>query len=310
MFQSGNLWISNIVQQYPTRTYRMIFVCVLLLGTVVMFVLATTQFDSKFNVDLSDDASDTFIDFDQIQIDQNLLLRRRILFYTRLSTNDQKKTKWEHDLHMFLKQNSPFYQNRTICADYWIVTFRFMDILLDTAHRLPNWCIVIVMEGDDYIGIVPPNIFRLTGVIQQELAQISLFFRESLLLPKGLYTVQKNLGYLWAIFHQATVIWDFDHVNEIVINQTVLPFPLKDKIDAWTMNNYMKPLFNPYTCFQSDIGYLWPRGYPFQSFVVRVLQISILEYFLRLFRIHHKTIHRVQSRQFNGQRKKLPSSIL
>ena len=285
MFQSINSWISNINQRYPTQTYPIIFCCILLLGSAVMFVLATTQFEPKAKHDTLDDMSQMLVDFDQIQIDHDLLLRRRMLLYTQNFGMNQRRAKWQQDLQAFLIRHSPFYQNRSICADYWLVTFRFVDIIFDTANRLPNWCIVIVMEGDDYIGIAPRNIFRLTGVIQQELAQISSFVKESLLLPKGLYTIQKNLGYLWAIFHQATVIWDFDNINEIIINQTVLPFPLNDTVNAWSIPNYMKPLFNPYTCFVTNkIEGFWSRGYPFQSFGVGLIRLLIRSILYRLFR--------------------------
>lgn len=283
MFQSIQSWISNINQRYPTRIYPMIFACILLLGSAVMLILATTQFESKSSSDALDEMSEVLIKFDRIQLDQDLLLRRRMLHHTQHSGIDQRRAKWQQDLQALLMRHSPFYQNRSICADYWLITFNFLDIIFDTANRLPNWCIVIVMEGEDYIGAAPPNIFRLTGQIQQELAQISSFVKESLLLPKGLYTVRKNLGYLWAIFHQATVIWDFDNINEIIVNQTVLPFPLNETLNAWTIPNYMKPLFNPYTCFgTNNIQEFWSRGYPFQSFGVCLFHGYVLFILQRL----------------------------
>jgi hypothetical protein len=124
------------------------------------------------------------------------------------------------------------------------------------------------MKGDEEINELTPNIFRLTGVIQRELAMISPFYQAALLSPNDIYTARKNLGYLWAIYHEAKVIWDFDHTNEMVIDQSVLPFPLGETIEAATVSNYNSTLFNPYLFFVSNINPMLPRGYPFRLYKV------------------------------------------
>ncbi len=253
----------SITQRYLSRN----FLCIIVLGIVFIIFAGTIRLKSKQD-QIVYFPGKPLINFDEIKIDREVLLRNKMAFYKRSLGTNQKNKSWQQDIQRYLTRVSPYFQNRSICADYWIVFFDWSEIVLETAKRLPNWCIVVVIERDDDIGKVTPNVFRLTGIIQRELAMISPFYQASILSPKDLYTTRKNLGYLWAIYHEATIIWDVDHTNEMIISQSVLPFPFNETIEAVTVSNYNSTLFNPYLFFASNINPLWPRGYPFRLFQV------------------------------------------
>jgi hypothetical protein len=233
------------------------------------------------------------INFDDIKYDKDRHLHRRILANRRSLAANKKNTNWQQEIRGFLTRVSPHFRNGSVCSNYWAVAVEFSRNVLETAKQLPNWCIVLVSDGQEQI---PPkladNIFILNGIIQYELAQISAFYKESLLLPKGLYSVQKNLGYLWAIFHGATMVWDFDSVNELIVNQSVLSIPLNETVEVFTIPNHNSTLFNPYSVFASNFERICSRGYPFRSF-----KVSYLNSFF-LLKLHPHTLHNVYSLYF------------
>lgn len=211
------------------------------------------------------------VNFDDVKIDPYHHLRQRVIANKLSLANKQIDKNWQKKIQEFLKRVSPYYQNRTICADYWAVVVEYAENILETAKRLPNWCFTVVFEGNEETPNRPDNMFVLNGAIQQELAQISAFFKESLLLPKGLNPIQKNLGYLWAIFHEAKIIYDFDSVNELLVNETVLSFMFNETIEGITVANHTNPLFNPYSLFKTEFNLIWSRGFPYHDFEVSYL---------------------------------------
>ena len=260
-----------IAQRYYSRN----LIGLIALSILIIILIGTTRSkpeeDDNVEVEFVYSTRKPLINFDEIKIDHELALRNKMAFYKRsLGTKEKNKT-WQQEIQRFLTRVSPHFQNRSICADYWIVFYEYSEIVLETGKRLPTWCIVFVMKGDEETDPLTQNIFRLTGVIQRELAMISPFYQAALLSPQDLYTARKNLGYLWAIYHEAKVIWDFDHTNEMIIDQSVLPFPISETIQAATVSNYNGTLFNPYLFFASNINPILPRGYPFRLYRVRTI---------------------------------------
>jgi len=231
---------------------------------MAMIFIGTTRLHSALNSTV-DYTRSSPINFDNIKIDPYFLLRKRIMSNKLSLATYQKNQTWQQEIQNFLTRVSPHFQNKSICANNWAVVAEYSFNIPETAKRLPNWCIVLVCEGEETTPKLPENIFVLNGTVQYELAKISAFFKESLRLPKGLYSVQKNLGYLWAIFHEATMIWDFDNTIELVVNQSVLFIPLNETINVLTVPNHNSTLFNPYAFFALKVDIFWSRGYPFQA---------------------------------------------
>ena len=67
---------------------------------------------------------------------------------------------------------------------------------------------------------------------------------------------RKNLGYLWAIQHGATEIYETDDDNELITPD----LPSFEGLQLYTYNSTNRTVVNPYAYF----GYpgIWPRGYP------------------------------------------------
>lgn len=261
------LQFSTIVQRYISRNQRINVLCIVVFSTMAMIFIGTTRLHSVRNSTLAYTRSPP-INFDNITIDPYFLLRKRIIANKLSLATYQKNNGWQQKIQNFLTRVSPHFQNRSICANNWAVVVEYSENIPETAKLLPNWCIVLVFEGEETIPKLPENIFVLNGTVQYELAKISAFFKESLRLPKGFYSVQKNLGYLWAIFHEATMIWDFDHTVQLIVNQSVLFIPLNETIDVLTVPNHNSTLFNPYAFFALKVDILWSRGYPFQAIIV------------------------------------------
>lgn len=256
---------SITIQRYFSRNQQMNFLCILIFSTIAMIFIGTASFQSALNRPVKTPTTPRLINLDDVITDQYIHLRERVISNKlNLAAKQMNKT-WKRDIQTFLTRVSPFYQNRSICADYWAVVIEFSENIIETAKRLPNWCIILVYEGQEYTPNLPANVFILDGIIQQKLAKISEFYKESLLLPRGLYSVQKNLGYLWAIFHEVKMIWDIDSINELIVNQSVLLFPLSETIEVVTVLNHTGIMFNPYSLFTTQYNLIWTRGFPFQE---------------------------------------------
>ncbi|CAF0920099.1 unnamed protein product [Adineta ricciae] len=200
-------------------------------------------------------------DFEEISVVKNYPAR----FPTISPKNDQKLSNteknndWLAEIQKFLKRISPHFQTKSICSNYWAVTVNMSDGVLKTAKQLPNWCIVVVVSHSPKHHMkISENIFILNKTIQSELAKISLFYKESLSLSDHLHTAQKNLGYLWAIYHNAKIIWDFDNIEEMLVNETILELLLNDQIESLTIPNHNGTFFNPHQYFISKPNFLFP----------------------------------------------------
>jgi hypothetical protein len=207
-----------------------------------------------------------------IKTDGRLLWEKKIIYYNRSFVGIQKNISWKQEIQKFLTQVSPYFRNRSICADYWGVTVDATKEVLETARRLSDWCIVIVVGDQQYPDKIGENVFLLNKTIRYELAKISAFYKESLLLPNDRYTVLKNLGYLWAIFHEPTIIWDFDIAADMALSENALQVSLNETVEALHVLHHNNTLFNPHLFFISNWKHVWPRGYPFQYTFVSYLK--------------------------------------
>lgn len=145
-------------------------------------------------------------------------------------------------------------------AKWAVVTtiFRPSQQILDTVN-LPDWAVVVVGDkGGAPFNISAPNVVYL-GAEQQE--SWAAMLSELLRLLPWRHFGRKNLGYLYAVAHGATMIWDFDDDNGL--KRGVLPsLPSKDvyriHVDAECQ------VFNPYPLMgaPTEGPGAWPRGLP------------------------------------------------
>jgi hypothetical protein len=281
------LFSPAFVQQYLGQNQRISCFYILIFGTVAVIFLGTILFELMINrTDVSaEKPSFTFYD---IEIDSNHLYSKKVIPYNYSLGDIHQNINWRDKIHKFLTQVSPHFQNRSVCANHWGVAVDVTESVLRTRKQLSNWCIVVVVGDQQYTGRVGGNIFFLNKTVRYQLAEISAFYKESLLLPNDLYAVLKNLGYLWAIFHQATTIWDFDNIDGAVLNTSALQLSLNEKVETLKILNYNSTLFNPYAFYIQKPSLVWSRGYPFRSIFVSILS-SIITIIKKLHDMYMKT---------------------
>jgi hypothetical protein len=203
--------------------------------------------------------------FQGIEVDPLLPFPKQIIPYSPVLAGIQKNISWQQEIQKFLTEVSPHFRNRSICTNQWGVAVDITREVFEAANQLSNWCIVIVVGEQQCPDKVNENVFLLNKTIRYQLAKISAFYKESLLLPNDRYTLLKNLGYLWAIFHEATIIWDFDLIDDLIVNRSALLPSLNETVEAINVLNYNHTLFNPHSFFKSNWEPVWSRGYPFKS---------------------------------------------
>ncbi|XP_046546913.1 probable glycosyltransferase STELLO1 [Haliotis rubra] len=143
----------------------------------------------------------------------------------------------------------------TVSSDRWIVVTTIFDPTPDIKFmaEIPGWKLVVVGDTKTPKDWRHPNCEFLSLEDQR-----SLGFESESLVPEGSYA-RKTVGYLFAIAHGATVIYETDDDNRPLDN-------LKSFIIDPTMWGILyrgERLFNPYRHFGQPT--LWPRGYPLGS---------------------------------------------
>jgi GDP-4-dehydro-6-deoxy-D-mannose reductase len=138
------------------------------------------------------------------------------------------------------------------------------------------WCVVIVAPGSAQVG--PFNRDSIVVLGQESPFQASLhpIFKE---IPAN-HTARKNLGYLYAIVHGATRIWDFDaevslmDTNAIDIIPRTVSMPALDKRSinvpvtgaaadkAGKFDAMCNVMFNPLGLLGAPVTPMWNRGFP------------------------------------------------
>jgi hypothetical protein len=251
----------TVFQYYSSRNQRISCFYKVVVGTMAMIVFGMVLLVIVLNRPVNSSEVPWFVD-KSIKVNSLSPSPKKNAPHHQVLDDTQRKINWQHNIHRFLTRVSPHFRNRSICANRWGVAVDVTESVLDTAKRLSNWCIVVVIGDQQYIEKDGGNIFYLNKTVRYQLAKISAFYKESLLLPNDLYTVLKNLGYLWAIFHQATIIWDFDTIDRAVLNTSALELSLNEKIEALNILNHNRTLFNPYLFFMLEWRRVWSRGYP------------------------------------------------
>ena len=175
-----------------------------------------------------------------------------------------------------------------VCAHYAVVTtiFEPSAAVNVTCSRLPDWCLVIVADKKG-----PPR-YRVDGPCapiylsvddQEALAATSDFVAG---LPWNHFG-RKNVGYLYAILHGATAVWDFDDDNELLVptgdllagcagqtphraagtERRSMPHGRTTGAASCTMSTLASRklnIVNPYPLLGAT-HFSWPRGFPLQQ---------------------------------------------
>jgi len=190
-----------------------------------------------------------------------------ILFFIQVVfSNEQYMT--QKNEHNFIKSriseiNKKLYVAEhfdSIISSHWIVVTSISPptpsvILLS---RLPHWSLVVV--GD---SLSPPS-YHIPGSIFLSLSfQRSLGYSIEPLLPINSYS-RKLIGYLYAIQHGATVIYETDDDNLLINDLNGFLSSNQTQILHYYPNtNKILPVVNPYAYFGHPS--VWPRGYPLES---------------------------------------------
>lgn len=137
--------------------------------------------------------------------------------------------------------------------------------LIHQLADLPGWCTVVVSDlkgPKEYKGFEGKCLVYLTPAMQESLPYRSLKY------VKWNHFSRKNIGYIFAMHHGASVIYDTDDDN-------MLKRP--ELLQEWTSATGRVPasfvlsrsgagLINPYPMFLNEsLHYVYPRGFPLDS---------------------------------------------
>lgn len=159
------------------------------------------------------------------------------------------------------------------CTRWAVVTTIFKPSkLMFQLRELPKWCLVVV--GDhrtdntawtNFIAEAPRTSKYLSIDNQNELS-----FSLTNHIPLNHFG-RKNIGYIYAIKHGASVIWDTDDDNMLKDPSVLVNFESNISTPSATVPllSSSKHIWNPYPFFHPKISdtnetqkSIWPRGYP------------------------------------------------
>jgi len=156
-------------------------------------------------------------------------------------------------------------------ATHWVVitTINYPTSVITRLVKLPNqnWHVVVVADQktpSDWLERLDSEV-RSTGrvillTLEDQRKMGSAIYE---LLPFNHYA-RKNLGYLYAISHGASVIYETDDDNLLLSTVGVLPLPARSvrQIVSLDANATQYPVYNAYKYFGHPT--IWPRGYPLE----------------------------------------------
>jgi hypothetical protein len=145
-------------------------------------------------------------------------------------------------------------QTKDVINDKWIVvtTINSPTEAIKKLTQQVGWQVVVVGDEKTPKDWNLPNCIFLSPEIQE-----SLGYKIVKVLPWNHYC-RKNIGYLYAIQHGASIIYETDDDNLLKGPLTFLPE--QSEIKLYKTNAIT---VNPYRYFgQSDV---WPRGYPLEN---------------------------------------------
>lgn len=157
-------------------------------------------------------------------------------------------------LVLSLLTSTPFF---SYCYDKWIVvtTIQYPTPALKKLASLPDWQLIVV--GDKKT----PQDWHLDNCIYLDVEkQKQLSYSIIPLLPWNHYS-RKNIGYLYALEHGASLIYETDDDN-LILNLTYLP-------ENCILNSVtcQQDCFNIFAFFGHPN--VWPRGYPLNKITTK-----------------------------------------
>jgi len=168
------------------------------------------------------------------------------------------------------------------CVKWGVVTtiFEPTDAVRAVAS-LDGWCLVVVADNKtpaDYMsddGLKGrDNVIFLSASTQRDIIEIASaggagghdFSMFAGAVPWN-HFARKNIGYLYAIYNEAEVIFDFDDDNVLLAGSggTKYLSPLPEEIESYFDLQSPPLAFNPYPLMQPSEDGTWPRGFPLEK---------------------------------------------
>ena len=170
--------------------------------------------------------------------------------------------------------------NSTIMCDKWGVVApgdsKSASEAVRRQTRLQDWCLVVVFakmvpsasyDPGWYEGRGNKAVVYLTHDEVKTLDELAVFKS----IPWS-YLNRKMVGYLYAIAHGATVIWDFDDKNMLKFwipdaaptgaPSLVSTVAMGETLTVQEVIGHSWPTFNPHPAFLPPVAPSWPRGLP------------------------------------------------
>ena len=162
-----------------------------------------------------------------------------------------------------------------VCKKWAVLTTIFVvSEAIRNQVKLSDWCLVIVADRktpQNFMQEIPEekrgNVVYLTVEYQEALA--NQFVRA---IPWNNFG-RKNIGYMYAIQHGATVLWDFDDDNILKHTDSSMPH-LDAEADGGLGSGFVNVripdnggyrTYNPYPTLHAPSLPCWPRGLPLQD---------------------------------------------
>ena len=167
----------------------------------------------------------------------------------------------------------PWQKDENLRCDKWAVVApsdsEWVSEAVRRQVRLHDWCLVIVFEKKPSVNYDPG---WYPGRGNKAVIYLTQDDRKSLSDIPWSDTERKVFGYLYAITHGATVIWDFDDNNMLKfwipgaapkgapsIETTI---PVTESIEVREPQGHTWPTYNPYPALGAPKLPSWPRGLP------------------------------------------------
>ncbi|HSW74035.1 MAG TPA: STELLO glycosyltransferase family protein [Candidatus Limnocylindria bacterium] len=152
--------------------------------------------------------------------------------------------------------------------DKWIVvtTIQYPTPALKKLASLSDWRLVVVADKKTPSDWYLENCIFLSVQAQQELPYKIIKF-----LPWNHYS-RKNIGYLYAIEHGASIIYETDDDNYL-LNGAIVYLPEHTMLSCYVHHN---SVINPYAYFGQPS--VWPRGYPLSAIMLHNTKVSTMKY--------------------------------
>jgi len=133
------------------------------------------------------------------------------------------------------------------------------EAVLKMTLLYPRWCTVVVATTPKFTKQMLREKVHAAYFLSTEDQQKLPF--QSVRFINGSPSSRKNVGYLFAIFQGAEMIFDLDEYSVVERKMDlIIPNTLKPKI----ARDNLRHAFNPYKFFQEGSA-IWPRGYPLEK---------------------------------------------